>query len=45
MQTLYLNLIELFLILTVRLNVLRKPLVEELMGIEQVRHYKVKQGP
>ena len=34
MQTLYLDLIELLLILTMRLNVLREPLIEEFMRIE-----------
>ena len=45
MQTLNFNLVEFFLILTVGLNVLRKPLIEELMRVKKVRHDKVEKSP
>lgn len=42
MKSLYLDLVQLLLVLTVGLNVFRKPLVEELVRVEKVRHHKVK---
>lgn len=45
MQTLNLDLIEFLLILTMGLNVLREPLIEKFMGIEEIRHDEVQQCP
>jgi len=42
MQPLNFNLVELFLILTMCLNIFRKPLIEQLVRIEQIWYYKVK---
>jgi len=44
-QSLNFDLVELFLVLTVCLDVLGEPLIEQLMGVEEVRHHKVEQRP
>ena len=44
-QSLNFDLVELFLVLTVCLDVLGEPLIEQLMGVEEVRHHKVEERP
>ncbi len=45
MKTLYLDLIQLSLILTMGLDIFGEPFVEQLMGVEEVRHHEVEQSP
>ena len=45
MKPLDLNFVQFFLILTMGLNILGKPLVELFVGVKQFRHNKVKKSP
>jgi len=45
MQSLNFDLIKLLLVLTVCLDVLGEPLIEQLMRIKEIRHHKVEQCP